>query len=607
VTTAATTSSAALTRECVVEIDAGAWQTRAAGDERIPIAISSEHPVRRTDWTTGGEFLEVLDHAPGAIDLSRARHGLPLLTDHDQRELVGLVEDVRVGPDRRLRGWMRFSRSPRGQDVRQDVLDGIRRTVSVGYDPGDQVVAERDADGRAVRRFTRWQPLEVSLTAVPADPTVGVGRSYATTTTREVHVTQQTQDEAPYAPSRAERILGMAAAAGVDAATAHQLAMSERSIEEIGRYLIEQMDARTREYRGPRPLFPPLPTGGGYGTSFAERLAAALDDYPRAVRESRDAARELDLPVRGALVPLDPPAPRTRTMTSFTAGAGAEFSPLVHWPDTTDALRPASVVLEAGARQLYLQTRTAFPRLGRATATWLDENPGAGAAATDLATAQVTVRPRHVISRVTVTKQALRSALPQLASELVRATNADLGAAIDAAALAGAATGPQPVGVLHASGTTLVAAGTNGGAPTLDLVLQMEGALAQANVDVSGGLAFISTPGVRRKMRGTLDFAAAAAGTPLWSDDGRVLGHRAFATTSVPANLTKGTSTGICHGAMLGDWSQVIIAFFGGADIVQDEVTAADRGLVTVTVSMFCDVAILRPESFAVVRDFLTA
>ena len=37
--------------------------------------------------------------------------------------------------------------------------------------------AERDKDGLATYRVYSWQPLEISLVAVPADPSVGVGRS----------------------------------------------------------------------------------------------------------------------------------------------------------------------------------------------------------------------------------------------------------------------------------------------------------------------------------------------------------------------------------------------------------------------------------------------
>lgn len=58
-----------------------------------------------------------------------------------------------------------------------DVQDGVRRLVSVGYYVRQAEKAERDGDELATYRVSSWQLLEISLVAVPAEPTVGVGRS----------------------------------------------------------------------------------------------------------------------------------------------------------------------------------------------------------------------------------------------------------------------------------------------------------------------------------------------------------------------------------------------------------------------------------------------
>jgi hypothetical protein len=55
------------------------------------------------------------------------------------------------------------------------VLDGIRVNASVGYIIHDLVLEKQEEDV-ATYRVTDWEPLEGSLVAVPADPTVGVGR-----------------------------------------------------------------------------------------------------------------------------------------------------------------------------------------------------------------------------------------------------------------------------------------------------------------------------------------------------------------------------------------------------------------------------------------------
>jgi hypothetical protein len=107
-----------LTRTAALEVDTEALETRAADDDRVPVAISSEFPVERTDWTTGRPYLEVLEHSRGAVDLSRAARGLPLLAAHDAGDLYGVVEELRLGRDRKLRGFIRWSRSSKAQEVR---------------------------------------------------------------------------------------------------------------------------------------------------------------------------------------------------------------------------------------------------------------------------------------------------------------------------------------------------------------------------------------------------------------------------------------------------------------------------------------------------------
>jgi hypothetical protein len=81
-----------------VEIDRDQFATRAAGDQRIPVVLATETPVERG---FGGEILNMDTRA---VDLSRAANGLPLLDSHNLERQVGVVEDVRIGTDRKLRG-----------------------------------------------------------------------------------------------------------------------------------------------------------------------------------------------------------------------------------------------------------------------------------------------------------------------------------------------------------------------------------------------------------------------------------------------------------------------------------------------------------------------
>lgn len=158
-------TAATLTRE--LRFDAPATDT--APDAPIPCTIATSAPVVR--WGV----VEVLDCSPAGVDLSRAP--LPLIIAHDTGRLsIGLVENLAATGDR-VTGEVRFGTSPEAQQVRADVVAGIHRSLSVGYALLDQGTP---IEGGAVYR---WQPHEVSIVPVPADPAAGFFRSLHAPTT----------------------------------------------------------------------------------------------------------------------------------------------------------------------------------------------------------------------------------------------------------------------------------------------------------------------------------------------------------------------------------------------------------------------------------------
>jgi HK97 family phage major capsid protein/HK97 family phage prohead protease len=136
----------------------------------VELSFSSEFEGRR--WFG----IEILDHSDGAIRLDRLRGSGAVLMDHDWRDQVAVVESVTIdAKERKGRAVVRFSRSVRGQEIFQDVKDGIRKLVSVGYRVHDAKLVET-RDGVDVYRVTDWEPYEISFVSVPFDTTVGVGR-----------------------------------------------------------------------------------------------------------------------------------------------------------------------------------------------------------------------------------------------------------------------------------------------------------------------------------------------------------------------------------------------------------------------------------------------
>ncbi len=149
------------------------------------LSFSSELPVDR--WF--GK--EILSHAPGAADLTRLNDGGPLLFNHNPDDVIGVVETANIGADKRGHALVRFAKTARAEEVMGMVQDGILRNVSFMYDVAYYVHETDNPNGYSdddTYTAPSWEAYEISLVSIPADPTVGVGRSAPSDNTRSVRV-----------------------------------------------------------------------------------------------------------------------------------------------------------------------------------------------------------------------------------------------------------------------------------------------------------------------------------------------------------------------------------------------------------------------------------
>jgi len=137
----------------------------------VELSFSSEEPVER--WWG----MEILDHEKKSVNLRRIKRGGSLLINHDMTKQVGVIEEVSIDEtDRKGRAVVRFGKRGLADDTFEDVLDGIKSNVSVGYQVEEMVLEKEQKDKPSIYRVTRWEPYEISLVSVPADISVGVGR-----------------------------------------------------------------------------------------------------------------------------------------------------------------------------------------------------------------------------------------------------------------------------------------------------------------------------------------------------------------------------------------------------------------------------------------------
>lgn len=116
---------------------------------------------------------EILDHSPKSVRMARLQNSAPLLMDHNPADQIGVIQSASLASGQG-RATVRFSRSARGEEIFQDVKDGIRSKVSVGYRVHDLVMESREKDGKETYRVTDWEPFEVSIVSIPADDSAGI-------------------------------------------------------------------------------------------------------------------------------------------------------------------------------------------------------------------------------------------------------------------------------------------------------------------------------------------------------------------------------------------------------------------------------------------------
>lgn len=145
-------------------------------DRTTELSFSSEEPYVR--WWGN----EILDHSEGCMDLGRLNTIGCMLFNHDRGAVIGkIVKAWNEGS----RGYARvqFDDDEASEIIYKKVKGGSLKGVSVGYvvDIWEEVApGKKSEDGRfdgPCDIAKRWTPFEISIVSVPADPTVGVGRS----------------------------------------------------------------------------------------------------------------------------------------------------------------------------------------------------------------------------------------------------------------------------------------------------------------------------------------------------------------------------------------------------------------------------------------------
>ena len=579
-------------------------------DRNLEFSFSSEAPVAR--WF--GD--EVLSHADGAVDLGRMNDGAPLLWNHDPDRQIGVVERAWIdGEKQRGMVRVRFSRSAFAEEKLQDVRDGILRNVSVGYRIND---ADPMRDGAGLVA-TSWVPFEVSMAPIPADASVGVGRSLqpeaaAQAATQPLTPNPKVEDHIDIEAVRAQ------AAADERARVASITSLCrEHKADDLAQGLIErgasEGDAMKEVLasiakRAKQPATPAAaaaqPVSGGSADiglsdkeaksySFLRAIRAQAFPNDRAAYEAAGFEREVSAAVeqrmgvsaRGYLVSNEV------LQRDLTVGTGSAAGDLVF----TDA-RPGSFIE-------LLRNRLALSTLGVTMLTGLNgpvaiPRQTAGGTAYWVAEKGTLTESNPTVDQVNMTPKTL-GAYTEFSRRLLLQSSIDvetmvrnelatvIALEIDRAALYGTGSNSQPQGLKFVTGINTENFGA--ASPTYVELVAMETSINADNADI-GAMSYLTNSTRYGAFKTTAKIGTEAQF--VLEPGGTVNGY--------PVVRSNQVETG---DVFFGVWNQMLMGMWGALDLQVNPYALDTSGGVRVVALQDVDVAVRHPESFTRGADTL--
>jgi len=654
------------------------------GDVTISLAMASEIPYQR--WF-GIEILSVND---AAVRMDRLNDGAPVLYNHNWDELRGVhVPGTLSTKGNVLRGDVRLqSATQEGRDTIALVKSGVLLKSSVGYRIHKVIEKTKTKDGQELQReipgevferllndlpnrgeaspqhFTRaldaavgqvaraaddlptylvvdWEPYENSLVTVPADPSVGVGRSAslpipspstpALSATRSANMEPKQPNEGgaparveggePPQPSavemnaqRTRAIDNLCKANNIDEGIRNLWVSSGASVEKVSDELLRIMEERGRASqssiarldlsdkdlkkfsitRAIRACADQNWADAGFEAECSSEIAKRMQRVPDKKKffVPYDVLhREIDgraiqggqRAFRGGdMRNVNPYFQRDVTVASASGGG---YLVATSNQSFIDLLRNRSVAFRMGARPLTgLVGNVNIPKqTGAATAYWLSSE-STQITESQQTFGQLAFAPKTVGGYTEISRLLLLQSSPDIEGIV----NADLAAiialAVDTGVISGSGSSGQPTGILNTSGI-----GTATGMSSLAYagVLSFQTTVATANVVPAAG-GYVTTPSVAALLMQRTKFSNTA--TPLWDGnlwDGSIAGFPGMSSNQMAS-----------ASMLFGDWSQVVVAEWGVLEIEVNPYANFQAGIIGVRAMMTCDVGLRYPAAF---------
>ena len=599
-------------------IEAAQFRALAADAEqedsrRVELSFSSEFPVERYYGK------EVLSHDVKSVDLGRLNDGAPLLFNHDPNRVIGVVERAWIdGEKKRGMAEVRFSRNPFAQEVLSDIRDGVLRNVSVGYGI-EKIEKSRDIEDTYVA--TAWQAHEVSVVSVPADPSIGIGRSLGQTPAASA-APPNPEPSPAMEDTKTLNLEEVRAAAKAEAMAEERARVAsitalcdEHGVRDLATGLIDSgatetdamkavlSEVKKQRSKAAQPAVPAAPKAQPISASsadiglterearsfsFVKAIRALANPGDRAAQEaaafeleaSRAAEQVTGQTARGILVPNDV---MRRDLTVATAsGAGDLVFTDARPGSFIELLRNRSALNALGITTLSgLQGNVAIPRqTGASTAYWVAE--GGSPTESQPTVDQVTLMPRTVGAYTDFTRRLMLQSSIDVEQMVRNELATVLALEIDRVGLYGLGNSGEPLGIKLTTGINTKDFAAD--SPTYAELVAMETEINADNADI-GAMAYLTNA----TRTGAFKTTEKASGTAqfVYEPGGTVNGFRLVTSNQVASG-----------DVFFGVWSQLVLGLWSSIDLTVDTTTLNTSGGVRVIALQDVDYAVRHPESF---------
>lgn len=587
------------------------WRKVEDGGDLVEFSFASEQPVERFFG------LEVLSSEPGAMNMERLNsRSAPWLWNHDASVVLGAVEKAWQGSDGR--GYVRTRWSPNTKlegseewKVRQNWEAGIVRTVSFAYSI-DAPVDYKSREGVAL--VTAYTPFEVSTVSVPADFSVGQGRSItpehaapAASISKPVMKNQSPDIDldavrAAAASEERQRVASITAmtrehgcedlAQGLIERGATKADATEAVLAEVGKRSKQPATPKAATSQQPQPISGSADIGltdkEVRSYSFLRAIRAQMLPNDRKAWEDAAFEREVSESVsqatgkqaRGFLVPDDV---MRRDLTVATAsGAGDLVFTDARPGSFIEVLRNRMALTSLGVQVLTgLQGPVAIPRqTGQASASWVGE--GVDVSETQPAVDQVNLTPKTLGAFTEFSRQLILQSSIDVEQMVRNELATVIALEIDRAALYGLGSSSQPLGLKNVTGINTE--DFNADSPTYAELVSMETKVNADNADI-GAMAYITN---------STRYGAFKTTSKIGSEAQFVL-EPGGTVNGYPVVRSNQVATG---DVFFGVWSQMIMGMWGSLDLLVNPYALDKSGGVRVNAYQSVDVAVRHPESF---------